>query len=367
MADLESKTGQTLGIPTATGKAEKRPTFSAAGKSNHIEQHSLASGLRTFLWVAPLTALIWIYAEREQIDRADVRVPIKLVSKSTDRIITVQTPTERPTTISLDIQGPKAGLGELRDVLSKAPLEVYISPEVGYEGDISLAEPITKSDLFKTYAVTVSAARPPVKIKVEAKAAKRVPVKPRPQDKFFGTVTFEPESVIVEGPKDALESIKPENLVAFADMRDFASKGPGSYAQDVQISLGSFVDGITMKDSVRAKVEISKSAPYQISAIPIVLQLNSLLLADDKLKITAPPTIRGVDVIGPADAIESLKQFKFPAAVLVDMNDDKRFDFSAIATVKDFPITLRAGDYRMPPGVTVNNPNRDITITVTRR
>src|SRR5438128_10248362 len=110
-----------------------------------------------------------------------------------------------------------------------------------------------------------------------------------------------------------------------------------------------------MKDSVLAKVEISKSAPYQISAIPIVLQLNSLLLADDKLKITAPPTIRGVDVVGPADAIESLKQFKFPAAVLVDMNDDKRFDFSAIATVKDFPITLRASDYRMPPGVTVKD------------
>src|SRR4051812_14106160 len=166
MADIDSKTGQSLGIPTPTPKAEKRPTFSAAGKPTHIEHSSRAAGLKTFLWVAPLTALIWIYAEREQIDRVDVRVPIKLVSKSTDRIITINSPLDRM--ISLDVQGPKASLNELRDILSKAPLEVYVSPEIGYSGDISLAEPITKSELFKTYAVTVSAARPPVNIKVEA-------------------------------------------------------------------------------------------------------------------------------------------------------------------------------------------------------
>src|SRR6266446_114002 len=147
MPDIDSKTGQTLGIPTGTPKAEKRPTFSAAGKPTHVEQSGRSAGFKTFLWVAPLTALIWIYAEREQIDKVEVRVPIKLMSKSTDRIITIITPTDRM--ISLDVQGPRASLGELRDVLSKAPLEVYISPEVGYYGDISLTEPITKSDLFK--------------------------------------------------------------------------------------------------------------------------------------------------------------------------------------------------------------------------
>src|ERR1051325_1950693 len=218
MADIDSKTGQTLGIPTATPKAEKRPTFSAAGKPNHVDQNNRGGGWRTFLWVAPLTALIWIYAEREQIDKVEVRVPIQLISKSTDRIITVTNPVERPTTISLDIQGPRASLGELRDVLSKAPLEVFISPEVGYEGDISLAEPITRSDLFKTYAVTATAARPPVKIKVEAKASRRIPVKLRPEDNF-GAATFEPSTVVVEGPKEAIEKLAgdPDHFVANPD------------------------------------------------------------------------------------------------------------------------------------------------------
>src|SRR5437762_13951463 len=129
MPDIDAKTGQTLGIPTGAPKAEKRPTLSAAGKPTHVEQHSRAAGLKSFLWVALLTPLIWIYAEREQIDRADVRVPIKMFSKSSDRIITVTSPGDGM--VNLDVQGPKASLNDLRDILSKAPLEVYLSPQVG--------------------------------------------------------------------------------------------------------------------------------------------------------------------------------------------------------------------------------------------
>jgi len=368
MPDIDSKTGQTLGIPPASPKPDKPPTFSAAGKPTHADPNGWAGSLRTFLWVAPLTALIWIYAEREQISQIpDVRVQIKLLSKSTDRIITVDKPTDRM--VSLDIQGPRASVNELREVLAKAPLEIYISPEVGYKGDISLVEPISKSELFKTYAVSATAARPPVAIKVEAKAAKRIPVKQRPDDKFVGTVTFEPDMVIVEGPKETLESIKPQDLVAYADMSDFVSKPPGSYDKpDVPISLGSFVEGVTMKETVRAKVEIAKSAPYNISAIPIVLQLNGLILASDNYKVTiTPPTIAGVDVVGPADAIESLKQRKFPAAVVIDLTTDPKYDFGPITTTKDFTYPINATNYRLPKDVTVLNPAREITITVTRR
>ena len=366
MADIESKTGQTLGIPSGTPKAEKRPTFSAAGKPTHVEQSSRTAGIKTFLWVAPLTVLIWIYAEREQIDRADVRVPIKLASKSTDRIIT-----PADAIVNLDLQGPKASLNELRDILSKAPLDVYISPEIGYKGEIALAETINKSELFKTHAVTVAAARPPVEIKVEAKTARRIPVKQRPEDKFVTNVTFEPDMVVVEGPKDALEGIKPENLVAFADLSDFASEAPGVYLRDtVHISLGlpNFVPGVTMRvNTVKAKVEISKSAPSPIPPIPIVLQINGRVLSDDKFRIsTTQDTLNNVEVIGPLDKIELLKQRNFPAAVVVDMTD-KSFDFATITTTAEKPYTLKAENYRMPPGVTVNNPTRDITITITRR
>ncbi len=55
MADIDPKTPQTLGIPTATPKADKRPTFSAAGKPNHVDLKGSGGAFRTFLWVAPLS------------------------------------------------------------------------------------------------------------------------------------------------------------------------------------------------------------------------------------------------------------------------------------------------------------------------
>jgi hypothetical protein len=182
-------------------------------------------------------------------------------------------------------------------------------------------------------------------------------------------VTFEPDTVIVEGPKDMIEGIKPENLVAFADLSDFASKPPGTYPpQDVPIALTSpKLDGVTMRDTVRAKVEISKSAPYIIPPIPIVLQINGRVLSDDKFKIaTREDTLSNVEVTGPLDKIELLRQRNFPAAVIVDMTD-KTFDFAAITTTAEKPYTLKAENYRLPPGVTVTNPTRDITIMITRR
>ena len=43
---------------------------------------NLSSGLKTFMWVAPLTILIWVYAEREQVVQKEVTLPIAV--KSTD-------------------------------------------------------------------------------------------------------------------------------------------------------------------------------------------------------------------------------------------------------------------------------------------
>src|SRR5436305_9069569 len=47
---------------------------------NTFTRDQIASGLRSLLWVAPLTVLIWIYAEREQTTNAPVNIPIEVVS-----------------------------------------------------------------------------------------------------------------------------------------------------------------------------------------------------------------------------------------------------------------------------------------------
>ena len=58
---------------------------------NTFTRDQLASGLRSLLWVAPLTVLIWIYAEREQIITTDtpLYIPIQVVSTDPDRVVTL--------------------------------------------------------------------------------------------------------------------------------------------------------------------------------------------------------------------------------------------------------------------------------------
>src|SRR5213595_2181335 len=57
-----------------------------------FNKEQLISGLRSLIWVAPLTVLIWIYAEREQIitTPTPLYIPIQVVSTDPDRVVTLK-------------------------------------------------------------------------------------------------------------------------------------------------------------------------------------------------------------------------------------------------------------------------------------
>src|SRR5438309_5499896 len=77
-------------------RAWARDTFS---------KRQLISSLKSLAWVAPLTILIWIYAEREQLAVAtNVQVTVDVKRTVDDRIIRVLDPTDRR--IRVDFTGP---------------------------------------------------------------------------------------------------------------------------------------------------------------------------------------------------------------------------------------------------------------------
>ena len=49
----------------------------------------LLNVIRNLMWVVPLTILVWLYAEREQLDQARVSVPISVVSDRSDHMVTL--------------------------------------------------------------------------------------------------------------------------------------------------------------------------------------------------------------------------------------------------------------------------------------
>src|SRR6059058_717573 len=80
----------------------------------NVTREQVISNLKTLAWVVPLTLLIWIYAEREQVaSMKDVAVPFDLVS--IDPNVSVSLSRTQDKNLLLELQGPQA---RLQDVLT---------------------------------------------------------------------------------------------------------------------------------------------------------------------------------------------------------------------------------------------------------
>src|SRR5438876_12334266 len=56
----------------------------------NITREQVISNLKTLAWVVPLTLLIWIWAEREQVATTkDVAAPFELVSVDPNRVVSL--------------------------------------------------------------------------------------------------------------------------------------------------------------------------------------------------------------------------------------------------------------------------------------
>src|SRR5687768_9263153 len=65
--------------------------------------------LKSLPWVVPLTVLIWVYAEREQLaDEPKVTFPIEVRTSDPNRVVTLVSPREK--IIMAQLTGPRANL-----------------------------------------------------------------------------------------------------------------------------------------------------------------------------------------------------------------------------------------------------------------
>src|SRR5438477_4433687 len=70
------------------------------------------SNLKTLAWVIPLTLLIWVYAEREQVaPYKDEPLPFQLVSVDPTRVITLKP--NQDNNLIVDLEGPQARVQQL--------------------------------------------------------------------------------------------------------------------------------------------------------------------------------------------------------------------------------------------------------------
>lgn len=329
---------------------------------------------KTMLWVVPLTALIWIWAEREQIAYSTiVNVPIDVQHAAPDRMVTTLFPLDER--ISIDVRGPRASIEALRASLAAGGNAVVItlSDPTSSEGEIyQLAELIGRNEVFTKNAVDVLKTLPAVKIRVEEKVSRAVPVIVRAEDKAIGSFEFQPATVNIEGPKRVIDALRDDQAVVFAEVSKFAGQKVGQHEDSVIVHPPADVGEVTvLPDRVKAKVTIERVEEKIIPSIPVAIIIPSWILEGPTAaseKIDVELTLTNVSITGPPDAVNSvLKDYK--ASVIVSLTNEQWNELRRLA--KDQPtaeieVTLTADNYKMPPSVTVLNPAQRIKVRMSR-
>jgi hypothetical protein len=369
MSDISSKSVSARSTPEEL-RAHRGQRSASRGQPRPLSTRMI-EGLKTFLWVAPLTILIWVYAEREQLAPLnDVPVPISVRSNSPDRIVTLISPKNK--LVNLDLAGPSARLNAIRDTFADAraaPLVLTIGDEIptGSEGDILVAERLRNEKIFADNAAEISRARPSfIRVRVDRKAVMQVPVMVNPSTKLVAA-TFDPPTVQIEGPAPEIERLQKASngpMAIYADLSAFANKPAGHYGPEpVNLFLPDAGGNISFPKTVKADITLSPSAPLHLQSIIINIRFAAgALPALDKYKLDLKlKTLPNVDVVGTPEAIQAIKDNKHPVSVDLNLSAED------LARLGDNTKRVDQSNYDLPPGATVLLPDREIAYTVTER
>src|SRR4051794_11500101 len=179
-----------------------------------FNRESFVSSLRSLLWVAPLTLLIWIYAEREQQASGTARFQIVVKSADPTQIATFMSSTDQ--NVMATLKGPKARLDEATEKLdprsNSGAVQILVDgnrPPGQYEVDI-LAQ-IQRDYRLDGSGITVQDCQPRhVRVDVDALQERELEVRADPQARFQSPPVFDPPSVKVTVPASMLRAAKGE-------------------------------------------------------------------------------------------------------------------------------------------------------------
>jgi hypothetical protein len=335
---------------------------------------------RTMVWVAPLTLLIWIYAEREQKATVDnVRVRVEVQSENPQRVVKIVQPSDRLMTLTLE--GPRARVDAVRSQLAGGdraqPLIVVLDGTVPLgRTALRAAARLSESQLLSENGVVVRLATPiDLEVDVDELATTEAVIKAAPATtNLEGTPVFTPATVMLTGPSGLLaqlterdESGRPIVYGALdtipALRQPTAATGGSLDIPDVALRLPREDPQLRIdRATVAARVTVrAADARFEIPSIP-VFPLASMKLLDD-YRAEFPPTLTNVSVTGPADRIEALRRNWQTTANLRAVLSISRDD------LPEGQVRRRKLLYMLPEGITATPEQqaKEVEFTLTSR
>jgi len=336
-----------------------------------ISKDRLTEFLKNLLWVGPLTVLIWVYAEREQIiDRPVNDVQLQLVSLDKNRYVEFAS-TSAPK-LTLKLRGPQSTLDRVIEQLVTAvprgiELPIDNSRPVLSDQRIPVTDYIQNLPIFRDYGITVLDCSPKdVVVNVDTLGSREIPVEvPTSVTNLTPATTFTPAKVKVQGPDKVLNRLYDTGMLkVFAGIADSPlMRSPGKHeVSNVPVVLAGRDERVSVSPAtVKASLDVrATDVPGLIRSMPLSITAPlGLLRGYDVTLISGDQTVANIHVIGPQTQIDKIDNQQFlPRAVLEVNGSDINHDDVQRPLKFDLPDGVR---------VTPEDETRTVEFKLTRR
>lgn len=288
------------------------------GRETFARDQMLA-GLKQLAWVAPLTVLIWVYAERAQLEPAnDVRFAVEVHSSNPKVAVRLKEPADGY--ISVDLMAARNRLDDIRRELGPRDKAVRFEANVNLregEHQIPVSAVVTREPRFE--GLSIRGSEPShIIVVVDPIVEETVKVEVREEDKaLFDQISLDPPTVKVRMPKaERAELTKTTmgRLVAHADLTALRNQPPGRKANlsGVRVALeGAPADGgasIAIEPpTLAASLTVKERAKtFTIPELPIDESIANRLHDDVRVEIR-PLVLFDVVISGTPEVIDEVK------------------------------------------------------------
>ncbi|MBV8782519.1 MAG: hypothetical protein JO353_14070 [Phycisphaerae bacterium] len=293
---------------------------------HNLTRENFIQSLKTLAWVCPLTVLIWVYAEREQLKTdSDVTLPIMIRSDNPERVVTLQRPYPEKVVVA-SLSGSRENLDKVAQALQHAngedaSIQIAVDPQLPPgPHEVVTAAALANVPLFKRNGVTVSDCSPAVMVvNVDTLTEQDVPVQVPPDvSNVVSQAVFTPATVKVRGAATAMKEGK---LTAYADLTGLdALKQPGEHSiPGVRIRPLDDKALTFLPTEVKAQITVRESdVPYVARALILWVVGPADIMSHYRVECGSQ-VVPSVTIMGPPERIAQLERPDFtpkPRAVL---------------------------------------------------
>lgn len=341
-----------------------------------FSRESLLSSLRSLMYVAPLTLLIWMYAEREQLLKVgNVQIRVTLKSSDPNRVVTLMEPADGA--VYAELTGPRGRLEAAQEKIdprmNAAPVQIEVPgdlPPGRYQYQITPNQ-IGDDPRLSAGGVTVTSVSPRVlDIFVDPLAEIEAPVSAPPDvTNLSEPPVFTPSRVKVTLPQSLLDKARRnsggQELALYADRTAIARiVTPGPHERVPVKLTAPWGDGKqTLRitpDTVLATLNVKRpDRQLAIRRVPIFQLLAPTTSDDVRVKVQGGDTLSGgVTVIGPDQQVEALDR-EVQAGLTPVVAYFKVADSEQVGESRTTSLTFDG----LPPGVRISADDEKKTIT----